>query len=158
GVGRDGLTAHTIAQAAQHYGLRVRAFSLAPADFRHVPLPAIVHWNFNHFVVVERWSPTQVGIVDPTSGRRRLTAAEFDAGFTGVVLTLEPSVQFDRHGTIAYPSWRHYMKSLLRAPGTLGVLAQILVASLLLQVLGLALPTFTQVLVDHVLPLHLTNV
>src|SRR5215211_6751127 len=49
GVGRDGLTAQTIAQAAHAHGLRVKAFSLEPGDFRHVPLPAIVHWSFNHF-------------------------------------------------------------------------------------------------------------
>jgi ABC-type bacteriocin/lantibiotic exporter with double-glycine peptidase domain len=157
-VGRDGLGAHVIARAARHFGLRVRAFSLEPAAFPHVPLPAIVHWNFNHFVVVESWSPAHVGIIDPAQGRRRVTAAEFDAAFTGVVLTLEPGIEFDRHATISHSPWRHFLKSLLRAPGTLGMLAQILGASLLLQVLGLGLPAFTQVLVDHVLPMRITSV
>lgn len=86
GIGRDGVTAQTIVRAARSYGLRVRALSVEPADFTYVPLPAIVHWNFNHFVVVERWSPARVDIVDPAGGRCRLTPDEFDAGFTGVVL------------------------------------------------------------------------
>jgi ATP-binding cassette subfamily B protein len=157
-VGRDGVTARTIAAAAQRFGLRVKAFSAAPADFKYLALPAIVHWDFNHFVVVERWSPQQVEIVDPAVGRRRLTAAEFDAGFTGVLLTFEPGVHFERSSTAAAPAWRSYLQYLVRTPGAWGLLAQILGASLILQVLGLALPTFTRVLVDQVLPLHSTNV
>src|SRR5215510_11334603 len=72
GVGRDGVTARAIAQAARAYGLRGRAFSLEPAMLARVPLPAIAHWEFNHFVVVERWSPRGVAIVDPALGRRAL--------------------------------------------------------------------------------------
>lgn len=59
GVGRDGLSALGIVRAARNYGMRVRAISLQQNDFRFVKLPAIVHWEFNHFVVVERWS--QIG-------------------------------------------------------------------------------------------------
>src|SRR5262245_32542367 len=69
-VGRDGMTARTIADIARKHGLRVKAYSLEPEDFKHLPLPAIAHWNFNHFVVVERWSPKEVEIIDPAIGRR----------------------------------------------------------------------------------------
>jgi ABC-type bacteriocin/lantibiotic exporter with double-glycine peptidase domain len=158
GIGRDGATAQAIAKAARHHGLRVKAFSLEPADFQYVPLPAIAHWNFKHFVVVERWSPKKIEIVDPATGRRRLTADEFDVGFTGVVLIFEPGVQFERRNQTSQASWRNYLKSMLRLPGTPGVLVQILGASLLLQVLGLAIPIFTKVLVDHVLPFAITQV
>jgi ATP-binding cassette, subfamily B, bacterial len=51
-----------------------------------VPPPAIDHWNFEHFVVIERWSPQQMEIIDPGSGRRRLKPTQFEAAFTGVVL------------------------------------------------------------------------
>lgn len=158
GIGRDGVTAQTIAKAARQHGLRVKAFSLEPAAFKYVQLPAIVHWHFNHFVVVERWSPKQVGIVDPSSGRRQLTADEFDAGFTGVVLTFEPGVHFEHRHTIGRRSRYHYLKYMWHLPGIPAVLVQILGTSLLLQVLGLALPIFTKMLVDHVLPLTITNV
>ena len=156
-IGRDGVTAQTIASAARSYGLRVRAFSIEPADFNYAPLPAIAHWNFNHFVVVERWSPERVDIIDPAAGRRRLSSDEFDAGFTGVVLTLEPGVQFERHHRASKPSWRNYLKYALSAPGSFGVLAQILGASLLLQVFGVALPIFTKVLVDDILAFRIIN-
>jgi ABC-type bacteriocin/lantibiotic exporter with double-glycine peptidase domain len=158
GVGRDGLTAKTITKSARHYGLRVKAYSLEPSQFKLVPLPAIAHWNFSHFVVVERWSPQTVEIIDPAIGRRRLEAAEFDAGFTGVVLTFEPGIQFERRRVAGKSSWRGYLKQILRLPGTLGVLAQILLASLLLQTFGLVVPALTKVLVDHVLPYNITNV
>jgi ABC-type bacteriocin/lantibiotic exporter with double-glycine peptidase domain len=158
GVGRDGLTARTITKAARHYGLRVKAFSLEPAQFKHVPLPAVAHWNFSHFVVVERWSPQWVEIVDPALGRRRLTTEEFDSGFTGVALTFEPGVQFKRRRTAGKSSWRDYLKGILRLPGTPGVLVQIILASLVLQTFGLAVPAFTKVLVDHILPFAITNI
>src|SRR5262249_24757185 len=49
GIGRDGTTALKIAEAARSYGLRVKGYSLTPADLAAVPLPAIVHWDFDHF-------------------------------------------------------------------------------------------------------------
>src|SRR5256714_12119843 len=79
GVGRDGLSALGIVRAARHYGMRVRAISLQQNDFRFVKLPAIVHWEFNHFVVVERWTRKYVEVVDPAQGRRRRTQQRFDA-------------------------------------------------------------------------------
>ncbi len=158
GVGRDGLTARTITKSARHYGLRVKAYTLEPSQFKLVPLPAIAHWNFSHFVVVERWSPQTVEIIDPAIGRRRLTGEEFDAGFTGVVLTFEPGVQFERRRVAGKSSWRGYLKQILRLPGTPGVLVQIVLASLLLQTFGLVVPALTKVLVDHVLPFSITNV
>lgn len=156
GIGRDGVTGATIAKAARANGLRVKAYSVQPDDFKLVTLPAIVHWEFNHFIVVERWSPESVEVVDPAAGRLRLTAAEFDAGFTGVVLVFEPGVHFERSRGTAQPLWRRYfLKYILEAPG---LFAQIIAASLLVQVLGLALPLFTKVLVDFVLPFGFDNI
>lgn len=149
--GRDGVPALAIAQAARTHGLRVRAFSLDLTDFQHVPLPAIAHWEFNHFVVIERWSPTRVDIIDPAIGRRRLSTTEFDAGFTGIVLTFEPGVHFQPHRQRDRLSWRFYLQALWRSPG---LLAQIIFASLILQLSGLILPIFTQQAIDHLLPTH----
>lgn len=157
GVGRDGVTAENIAKVARSFGLRVRAFSLEPADLAHVRLPAIVHWKFEHFVVVERWSPKHVEVVDPTVGRQRLTAAEFDAGFTGVALTLEPGIHFTPLGDKVRPTWRSYLASMLRTPGVAGLMLQVLGASVCLLLFGLALPLLTQVIVDRVLPFRIVS-
>ena len=150
--GRDGLTARDISQAGRDLGLRVRAFSMEPSSLAEVPLPAIIHWNFNHFLVVERWSPDSVKVIDPALGRRNLTADEFNAGFTGVVLTMEPGAEFQRKHSDDKLTWRIYLRGLLQKPGTKGFLAQILAASALLQILGLVFPLFTMVLVDTILP------
>ncbi len=156
--GRSGLTARAMKMAAQQYGLRATAYTVEPHDFAHIPLPAIAHWNFDHFVVVERWSPGRVDIVDPSLGRRRLTAVEFDAAFTGVVLTLEPDAHFEPAVSTAQPPWRYYLKQLLLTPGIPRLLAQIVVASFTLQLLGLAMPLFTKLLIDDVLPFRITSV
>ena len=150
--GRDGLTARDISQAGRDMGLRVRAFSMEPSNLAEVPVPAIIHWNFNHFLVIERWSPDSVKVVDPAVGRRRLTAEEFNAGFTGVVLTMEPGADFQRKRSDDKLTWHSYLRSLLQTPGTKGFLAQLMAASALLQILGLVFPLFTMVLVDTILP------
>lgn len=150
-IGRDGLSAKAIVEGAREHGLKARAFSLAPEDLARVPLPAVAHWEFNHFVVVERWSPDRVDLVDPGRGRRRLTAEEFSAGFTGVLLVFEPGEGFHRGTSSMASAWRReFVRTLFRRRR--GLLAQVIAASLLLQLLGLALPLLSQLLIDEVIP------
>ncbi|WP_433502241.1 peptidase domain-containing ABC transporter [Pseudonocardia halophobica] len=155
GVGRDGLSALDIVRTARSNGLRVRAVSLPHSDFRYVPLPAIVHWEFDHFLVVERWSARRVDVVDPARGRWRLTPDEFDRGFTGVALLLEPGTAFARRPAPSRTAFRTYVLQYIRqSPGTF---LQILALSLLLLVAGLALPALTKVVVDQVLPFRMQD-
>lgn len=156
--GRDGVTARTIATSARSFGLQVKAYSVqSDADLKNVPLPAIIHWNFDHFLVLERITAQGVEVVDPASGRRTLTAEEFAEGFTGIVLTMQPGAQFERKRATGEPLWRQFLRVMWRTPGTPAALVQILLASLVLQVLGLGVPLFTQVLVDSVLPYRISN-
>ncbi|HXR66304.1 MAG TPA: cysteine peptidase family C39 domain-containing protein, partial [Ktedonobacteraceae bacterium] len=149
GVGRDGLTALEIVKSTRLYGLRVRAVSLDLEDFRFVTLPAIVHWEFNHFLIVERWSRKRIEVVDPALGRRTLTHAEFDEGFTGVAIMLEPGAQFEQRAPQKSLTPWSYMRSFLRMRA---IIFQILGTSLLLQMLGLAAPFLTEVIIDRILP------
>ena len=149
GVGRDGLTALEIVKAARRYGLRVRAVSLKLEDFRFVTLPAIVHWEFNHFLVVEHWSSSHVDVVDPAAGRRKLTAEEFDDGFTGVAIMIEPGGAFEQKAPQKTLTPLSYMRSLLH---TRTIIFQIIGVSLLLQLFGLGSPLVTQIITDHILP------
>lgn len=155
-IGRDGLSALNIVKAARSYGMRVRAISLPRNDFRYVQLPAIVHWEFNHFVVVERWSSHHVDIVDPAAGRRRLSAAEFDAGFTGITIMLEPGTQFDHKAMPRTITLRSYLLQYIQQ--TPLTLLQILGASLILQVIGLMSPLLSKFLLDDVLPFKEANI
>jgi ABC-type bacteriocin/lantibiotic exporter with double-glycine peptidase domain len=152
GISRNGTTALTMIHVGRQYGLTARAFSLTPRDLARLP-PSVVHWEFNHFVVLQNWSPGGVEIVDPAVGRRRMTCEEFSAGFTGVVILFEPGAGF-RPGkrVTACPHWaRGLLRSALARHR--GLLAQVLIASVGLQVLGLALPIMTEIVVDHVLRL-----
>ena len=150
GIGRDGLSAFALVKAARAYGLRTRAISVEIEDLRFVPLPAIIHWNFNHFLVVERWLPSVVEVVDPGQGRMRISAGEFEQCFTGVVITLEPGIAFERKGSVTKGSVRAYAANYVKlAPRAL---LQVIGASLLLQLFGLATPILTKVVVDQVIP------
>jgi len=157
-AGRDGLNARNISEAARHFGLRVRAYSAEPEIFRYLPLPAIAHWKFGHFVVVERWSPKNVVIVDPAGGRRTVTAKEFDEDFTGVVLTFERGNNFASRATSSRTTWFHYLKSMAHSTGARAALVQILIASLVLQAMGLSIPVLTKILVDQILPYRISSV
>lgn len=158
GSGRDGASAGDLARAARSFGLLAKGYSVEPADLPHLPLPAIAHWQFKHFVVVERCGRQGVDVVDPASGRRRLTPEELDGSFTGVVLTLEPGPGFARRRRRGAHPWRRYLASLLGQRGIAGALAQVAGATLLLQLFGLAVPLATKLIVDRMVPAGQTGV
>ena len=127
-VGRDGLSALTILKTARTFGLRTRAYSVEPEQVSQLRLPAIIHWGFNHFVVVERWSARQVEIIDPAQGRRSVTRNEFNEYFTGVILTMEPGEQFQAQGTRnrRFSPWNYFSSVISRssAEASLGCTAR----------------------------------
>jgi ATP-binding cassette subfamily B protein len=152
--GRDGVTAQTILAAAREFGLRTRAYSLPSHDFTGVPLPCIIHWTRNHFVVLERWSRSRVEIVDPERGRRQLSPAEFEREFSGVVLVFAQGPEFEARSSRKPNLLWNYLRRILYNPDARSALIQILGASILLQVFGFTLPLLTKKLVDDVIPLR----
>lgn len=153
GIGRDGLSAFGLVKAARAFGMRTRAITVESHDLRFLPLPAIIHWNFNHFLVVERWSPGSIDVVDPAIGRMRLSSGEFERSFTGVVITLEPGIMFERQKSAKKASvWSYTANYVKFAPAAL---LQVVGASLLLQLFGLAIPLLTKVVVDQIIPFNL---
>ncbi len=99
GVTRDGSKAKNIYLAAQSYGLEAKAFTMSPQKLRETgQFPCIIHWNMNHFVVLCGFRGGYAYINDPALGERKLSLQEFDNSFTGVVLFMAPSADFEPSG------------------------------------------------------------
>ena len=96
GVSRNGVSAKNIALAAMHHGLDVTPMRLETDEIREVKLPAIIHWNMNHFVVLCGFKKRSAVIADPESGLREVSESEFSRSFTGVTLLMEPSESFKK--------------------------------------------------------------
>lgn len=156
-IGRDGVSAATILRAARRYGLQARAVALQNTGyFTRLTDPAIVYWNFNHFLIVERWTSQKVLVVDPAMGRKVLTNEEFDEGFTGVALLLQPGEQFQpRRRISSYALLHTYIQNILKLAPAL--LRQTFLASLLLLGFGLVIPGATAMLVNTMVPQGLNN-
>jgi ABC-type bacteriocin/lantibiotic exporter with double-glycine peptidase domain len=98
GVSRDGSKASHLIRAARAFGCDARGFRREPHTLARRPMPVIIHWEFNHFVVLEGFGRRRVYLNDPATGPRTVTQEEFDSGFTGIVLELAPSEQFVPQG------------------------------------------------------------
>jgi ABC-type bacteriocin/lantibiotic exporter with double-glycine peptidase domain len=147
GVSRDGVNARNLLRAARELGMRAEARRLEPEDLGAVDGPCILHWQMNHFVVLERWTPAGARIVDPAIGPRRVSPAELDAAFTGICLELTPGPEFERRPRPRF-SLDRYLDLLAGARAPLLAVAG---ASLALNLLGLTVPVATQVVIDRVL-------
>lgn len=147
GISRDGSNARNLMQAARAYGFEARAFRMDPGELATLRVPLILFWEFNHFVVLEGRRGDIWYLHDPASGPRPVTTAAFDGSFTGIALQIVPGPGFKPGGT---------PPSLLR--GILGRLAPlkpailyVVLASLLLAVPGMILPSLSRIFVDDVL-------
>jgi len=154
GVSRDGSKASNIARAARDYGMDAKGFKMEPSALRHMPLPSVLHWNFNHFVVLEGFGRgDRVFLKDPAFGARIVSAEELDRAFTGVAISFAPGAQFKRGGeqrtlvAALRPRLRHSYWGV----------AFVVLAGLALLAPGLLTPTFTRVFVDDVLVKGMTD-
>ena len=145
-VGRDGSTAAGLKRAAESYGLECSGWSVEVKRLRQMPLPMILFWEFNHFVILEGFDRKWFYLNDPATGRRKLSAQEFEAGFSGVTLKFRPGPEFKPGGA---PStlWQRLPHWL---SGTSGGLARAVASGLLLAVLALAVPLAASLFVDRV--------
>ena len=99
GVSRDGSNAKNIVKAAQNYGLKAKAYKFEPEDLKKKnSFPCIIHWNFNHFVVLCGFKGNNAVINDPARGKVIVSESELDEAFTGVCLCFEPDADFEKGG------------------------------------------------------------
>lgn len=151
-VSRDGSNAFAICEGARAIGIDADAVALSePAELSECPLPCIVHWRMNHFVVLERLTREGAVLVDPVVGRRDVGAAELGEAFTGVALLFEPGPSFVTRGRPRFAVAR-YRRLLARAWAPLAVL---LGCTFLLEIVAFVLPASSQVVIDVVVrPKH----
>jgi NHLM bacteriocin system ABC transporter peptidase/ATP-binding protein len=148
-ITRDGSKASNVTKAARSYGLTARGVRKETADLEALRLPAIIHWNFNHFVVLENIdrAKNRVYLNDPAEGHRVITYEELDKAFTGIALTFEPSPEFVKGGKPANVFNTFYN----RLQGYKFDLTFVVLISLLAVFPGILIPMFIQVFVDNIL-------
>ena len=146
-VDLSGSSLAGLASAAEQLGFSTRGMKLDYESLRSITLPCIVHWKGFHFVVVYRIDEKHVWVCDPALGHRKFAKAAFLDAWKGITLTLEPRVEFESQKEDK-TSFKNFIGFVLPYKA---VLFEVLLASLLLNIFGLATPIFTQNIVDKVL-------
>ncbi|MCA1217339.1 NHLP family bacteriocin export ABC transporter peptidase/permease/ATPase subunit [Streptomyces sp. 8L] len=148
GVSRDGSRASNLLKAARSYGLGAKGMQMESAALTGVQGPAILFWEFNHYVVYEghgrRFGTRGAHINDPAKGRRFVPAEDFDTSFTGVALVFERTASFTAGGR--RPGVLRALPARMR--GTAGTLFAALLAGLLLVATGAAVPALSRTYID----------
>ena len=147
GVSRDGSSAKSILGAARYYGLEAKGFRMSPEALEGKQ-PAIIHWNFDHFVVFRGFDRQgRACLNDPGFGPVKYPMEEFKKHFTGVCLTFQPTEQFEKNGQKT--SIRSYIKKNLKGSGEAFWLSFIF--ALMVAFVSLISPLFTRIFLDEIL-------
>ncbi len=158
-VTTEGTNLYSLAEVATQFGFQADAYEMSYEYLHTIKLPCIAHYNGVHFIVIYRVSEEYVWTSNPAFGREKLAKSEFLKKWNGIVLTVEPTPEIfknkDLEETVA--RFNAEKKSLYKrfyAPviqSLRKVIGEILLATALLQALGLAIPFLTQTIVDNVL-------
>ncbi|MGH1395362.1 MAG: ABC transporter transmembrane domain-containing protein [Trichormus sp.] len=146
-VSRNGASLKGLTTAAETIGFTTRPVKASLDKLAQQTLPAIAHWENKHYIVVYEITKKHVIVCDPAIGQRKLTLADFKAGWTGYALLLQPTTQLQEAQETSTPFWQ--MLELVRPHSR--VLLEVFGASVLIQLLGLITPLFTQLLLDRVI-------
>ena len=148
GVSRDGSNALNLLRAAQSYGLKAGGYRVEPEVLRREGrFPCILHWNFNHFVVLCGFSGNKAVLNDPARGTVRVSMEEFDLSFTGILLMFEPTDTFEPGGK---------PKSILgfarqRLKGAAPAIALVMLTTAVSALIGVINPAFSRIFMDRLL-------
>ena len=147
GTTRDGISAGALVRAARLLNLQAKGFGVPATELGTLPMPQILFWNFNHFVVLERIKGEWVDIVDPAVGRRRLSMTDLEKGYSGVTLYMAPGPDFAVSGRA--PS---VFREVVRASKGAGfAIAMTALISLGIAILTALIPALTSIFIDYVL-------
>lgn len=148
GVSRDGSKAGNILAAARFHGMEARGFCCSVGQIKKMQVfPIIIHWNFNHFVVLDGICGEKAVINDPAGGIVEVSMEEFEQSFTGIALTMEPGEGFERFGKKknVWDFLGDYIRKYRK------IMLLILLSGFLISVLGVTTPIFSRIFMDYVL-------
>lgn len=148
-VGLNGINLRGLLQFSKQLNLNARAVRIELGDLKKIKTPAILHWGFNHFVVLREITKNSVLINDPSIGECRYSLDYVSKKFTGIAVELYPTEQFEQKEK----QKDQYLPTIVKyTQGIKRYLSQILLLSMIIQALTIAVPYFTQVIVDRVVP------
>ena len=148
GVSRDGSSAGNMVSAAESYGFQVSAYKRTPASFRqHGQYPCIIHWNFNHFVVLNGFRGEYAYINDPARGSIKVSAEEFDRSFTGITIIPVPGPDFQPGGEPKKLS--AFIRKRLAGAGA--AIAFVILSTVISSMFGFINPAMSRIFMDRLL-------
>lgn len=148
GVSRDGSNAKNILIAARNYGMIAKGYRYEPDSLKKQgKFPCIIHWNFNHFVVLNGFKKNKAVINDPAKGMVELTMDEFDRAFTGICIMLEPGENFIPDGK--KKSMLGFVKKQLVGAGV--AMAFTAFVSFITALVGIINPVFSRIFMDRLI-------
>ena len=148
GVSRDGSNAKNMLVAARNYGFEAQGFRCEPEALREsMELPCIIHWNFNHFVVLDGFQGKYAYLNDPARGEVKVPMEEFDLAFTGICLQIVPGENFQPGGKPK--STLEFARKRLQGAGA--AVAFVLLSSVIGYLFGIINPVFSRFFMDRLL-------
>ena len=148
GVSRDGANAKNILRAARSYGLVAKGYRYEIDDLKaNGKFPCIIHWNFNHFIVLDGFHKNKAILNDPARGKYAVSMEYFDEAFTGICLFFEPGEEFQPEGRSS--SMISYARNRLK--GTGGILFFVVLVTLASFFIGIINPAFSRFFLDRLL-------
>ena len=148
GVSRDGSNAKNVLYAARSYGLIAKGYRYEPEDLKqNGKFPCIIHWNFNHFVVLNGFKKNKAVLNDPAKGTYSVSMEAFDRSFTGICLMFEPGDNFEPGGKPK--SVFSFAKKRLKGAGI--AITFVLLTTVIASLLNIISPAFSRVFLDRLL-------
>lgn len=148
GVSSRGVNLQNLIDISKSLGFITRPLSLELDEVKQLKLPCILHWEFNHFVVLTKVTDKYFIIHDPAFGKKKLTKERFSNSFTGVALELWAEVKFEKQKSENKISFYETLKHI---SGIKDALIKIFSLSALIELIGLLMPIGTQLVMDHVI-------
>ena len=148
GVSRDGSNAKNLLKAARSYGLTAKGYRYEPEDLKkNGKFPCIIHWNFNHFLVLNGFKGNKAVLNDPAKGTYSVSMETFDKSFTGICLMFEPSENFEPSGKPK--SMVDFAVQKMKGAGVAAAFT--IITTIIASLIGIIQPAFSRIFIDRLL-------